>query len=98
MVSNRPSVNNLLETLLAEHDSDLVDVTIDKLAKKAGISRRSTSRALAELERIEVIRTSWQRNGRRGGRYSVAVDRDRGIGLATELAALRRIEIQNRRK
>lgn len=98
MIAHQPSVQNLLEALLAEHDSDLVDVNIDKLAKRAGISRRSTSRALSELERTEVIRTSWQRSGRRGGRYSVTVDRDRARALADHLSALRRADLKSRSK
>ena len=88
MVSNIPSVIRLLETLIAMRDEDLSDINIERLSKRSQISRRSTSRALSELERTEVISTRWQRSGRRGGKYSVSVDRDRAEALAEHIANL----------
>jgi DNA-binding transcriptional regulator GbsR (MarR family) len=88
MISHAPSVSRLLETLISMSDAELSDVNIEKLSKRSGISRRSTSRALSELERTEVIKTVWQRSGRRGGKYTVVVQREQAEAIAEHLAHL----------
>lgn len=88
MISHVPSVSRLLETLISMTDAELSDINIERLSKRSGISRRSTSRALSELERTEIIRTTWQRSGRRGGKYAVIVERERAEGLSEHLAQL----------
>jgi len=87
IVSNAPSVKYMLETLLALPDEQLQNVNLTIVCKQAGISRRSASRALAELEKTEVVKTVWNRTGGRGGRYTIIVDRSSGELLANALNA-----------
>lgn len=84
-ISHAPSVIKLLSTMLLLADEQLADVSIEALSKQAAISRRSTSRALAELEKTEVIRTVWQRTGRRGGKYTVLLHREQAAALLAHL-------------
>ncbi len=86
-ISNAPSVKYMLETLLATPDTELSNVNLTVICKRAGISRRSASRALAELEKTEVVKTVWSRTGGRGGRYTIIVDRPSGESLAEALNA-----------
>ena len=86
-VANAPSVRYMLETLLAMTDTDLHNVNLTIVSKRAGISRRSASRALAELEKTEVVKTVWSRTGGRGGRYTIIVDRPSGESLIEALNA-----------
>lgn len=86
-VSHAPSVKYMLETLLAMPDTDLSNVNLTLVSKRAGISRRSASRALAELEKTEVVKTVWFRTGGRGGRYTIIVDRPSGEILAQQLSS-----------
>jgi DNA-binding IscR family transcriptional regulator len=86
-VANAPSVRYMLETLLAMTDADLHNVNLTIVSKRAGISRRSASRALAELEKTEVVKTVWSRTGGRGGRYTIIVDRPSGESLIEALNA-----------
>jgi DNA-binding transcriptional regulator GbsR (MarR family) len=85
-ISHAPSVSSMLETLMAMSDADLQNVNLTIICKKAGISRRSASRALAELEKTEVVKTVWSRTGGRGGRYTIIVDRSSGELLAEALS------------
>jgi DNA-binding transcriptional regulator GbsR (MarR family) len=75
----------MLETLLVMPDEELQNVNLGDVCKFAGISRRSASRALAELEKTEVVKTVWSRTGGRGGRYTIIVDRSSGEMLANSL-------------
>lgn len=84
-IAHAPSVKYMLETLLAMPDTDLTNVNLTNVSKRAGISRRSASRALAELEKTEVVKTVWSRTGGRGGRYTIIVDRPSGELLAQHL-------------
>lgn len=84
-IAHAPSVKYMLETLLAMPDTDLTNVNLTNVSKHAGISRRSASRALAELEKTEVVKTVWSRTGGRGGRYTIIVDRPSGELLAQHL-------------
>lgn len=86
-IAHTPSVKYMLETLLALPDEQLRNVNLTVVCKQAGISRRSASRALAELEKTEVVKTVWSRTGGRGGRYTIIVDRPSGEMLANALNA-----------
>lgn len=84
-IPHAPSVKYMLETLLSMTDEQLQNVNLTIVSKNAGISRRSASRALAELEKTEVVKTIWSRTGGRGGRYTIIVDRPSGEQLVSAI-------------
>jgi hypothetical protein len=72
-VKHQPSVQAVQHVLDAYNIDQLETVNVGHIATAAGISRRSASRALGELEKAGHIRTEWVRTGKRGGQYRIYV-------------------------
>jgi predicted transcriptional regulator len=68
-----PSVSAVWSVLESSSIDTLETAGVDWIARSAGVSRRSASRALGELEKAGRIRTEWVRTGKRGGQYYIRV-------------------------
>jgi DNA-binding IscR family transcriptional regulator len=75
-VKHQPTVNVVLPVLRSMSQDARETADLNYVALAAGVSRRSVSRALGELEKAGVIETKWRRTGKRGGVYLIRLNEE----------------------
>lgn len=73
-MKHQPSVDAVLPVLKSMSAEALETANLYYVASRAGVSRRSVSRAIGELEKAGIIETSWQRTGKRGGVFLIRIN------------------------
>ena len=76
-MKHKPSVDAVLPVLRSMSADALETANLYYVARRAGVSRRSVSRAIGELEKAGIIATEWQRTGKRGGVFLIRINEDR---------------------
>jgi DNA-binding transcriptional ArsR family regulator len=73
-VKHQPTVSAVLPVLRSMSADALETADLGFVARTAGVSRRSVSRALGELEKSGIIETEWRRSGKRGGVFLIRLN------------------------